>query len=210
MTNWTNSDNSDSEDLPLWPKAQWEEITQRISTRLLVIITGVFLAISAGAYSGCSPDSPDSPDSSGASGASNFLDASSPEDSLRRLAEAYQNHDLPAFEKYVDINRLTEKFVEDSLDFAKAVQAAYYQKNGIRQEWSALGARRAEEMKPELIGKIRGQLRRDVVEWNEDPPQHKTGGPVNIFLGPDTKVELVSANEDGNFAHATILFISEG
>lgn len=82
-----------------------------------------------------------------------------PSYSLHQAAQAVENHDLQQFKKYVDVEGVSERLVDDIVDQTSSQMSA---SSPAEQLGQSLGQGLAELMKPRLVEEIQGGVERYV------------------------------------------------
>jgi hypothetical protein len=120
----------------------------------------------------------------------------SPQYALREIASAIQEHDRQRFERYVDVDAILNRGIDDYLELQVAKDA---EANGEPSLGAQIGQGLVELMKPKLVETIKGQIDKLIEPTN--------GEPVNgdsPFAQVLRTAAVAEVNRDGQLTHVTI------
>lgn len=126
-----------------------------------------------------------------------------PKYSLKCLADACRDHDLQAFQKYVAIDDIVSRAVDDVLSLAMEKELSK-NKTEMEQVGAALGAGIVQLIKPKLVQQAKDEVKKAVEAGNLFKLQP---GDAASTQNPENNTPVITLNDirkDGKVAYADI------
>ncbi len=134
---------------------------------------------------------------------------STPQYSLNKIVEAYSEHNLVMFEKYVDIDGASKKFIND-LSGVLMRQMKEDNSDGAKLA-GVIGAGALQLFQPRLVDNLRITIERLIERYNTEVLKKDSDFPESVqSLLKSKDLQLVSIKQQGNIAYLNLTLLPEG